>query len=46
MPLQTQTSAEFFTKIQAIVQETRLSYMDAILHYCDMNNMEPETVAQ
>jgi len=20
--------------------------MDAILHYCDMNNMEPETVAQ
>ena len=46
MPLQTQTSAEFFTKIQAIVQESRLSYMDAILHYCDMNNMEPETVAQ
>ena len=46
MPLQTQTSAEFFTKIQVIVQETRLSYMDAILHYCDQNGLEPETAAQ
>ena len=46
MPLQTQTSAEFFTKIQTIVQETRLSYMDAILYYCDQNGMEPETAAQ
>ena len=46
MPLQTQTSAEFFTKIQELVQETRLSYMDAVLHYCDQNGMEPETAAQ
>ena len=46
MPLQTQTSAEFFTKIQELVQETRLSYMDAVPHYCDQNGMEPETAAQ
>ena len=46
MPLQTQTSAEFFTKIQELVQETRLSYMDAVLHYCDQNGLEPETAAQ
>ena len=46
MPLQTQTSAEFFTKIQTLVQETKLSYMDAILHYCDQNGLEPETAAQ
>ena len=46
MPLQTQTSAEFFTKIEELVQETRLSYMDAVLHYCDQNGMEPETAAQ
>ena len=46
MPLQTQTSAEFFTKIQELVQETRLSYMDAVLHNCDQNGMEPETAAQ
>ena len=46
MPLQTQTSAEFYTKIIKLVEETKLSYMDAILHYCDQNNMEPETAAQ
>ena len=46
MPLQTQTSAEFYTKIVKLVQDTKLSYMDAVLHYCDHNNMEPETAAQ
>ena len=46
MPLQTQTSAEFFTKIQKLVEDTNLSFMDAVLHYCDQNGMEPETAAQ
>ena len=46
MPLQTQTSSEFFTKITEIVNRTKLSYMDAILHYCDQNGMEPETAAK
>ena len=46
MPLQTQTSAEFYTKIVKLVEETKLSYMDAVMHYCDLNNMEPETAAQ
>ena len=46
MPLQTQTSAEFYTKIVKLVQDTKLSYMDAVMHYCDLNNMEPETAAQ
>ena len=46
MPLQTQTSAEFYTMIVKLVQDTKLSYMDAVLHYCDQNNMEPETAAQ
>jgi|TARA_B100000959_G_scaffold245970_1_gene271046 predicted HicB family RNase H-like nuclease len=46
MPLQTQTSSEFFVKIQELVKQTNLSYMDAVLHYCDMNGMEPETAAQ
>ena len=46
MPLQTQTSAEFYTKIINLVEDTKLSYMDAVLHYCDQNNMEPETAAQ
>ena len=46
MPLQTQTSAEFYTKIVKLVEDTKLSYMDAVMHYCDLNNMEPETAAQ
>ena len=45
MSLQTQTSSEFYIKIQDLVMKTKLSYMDAILHYCDMNEMEPETAA-
>ena len=46
MPLQTQTSAEFYIKIQKLVEDTNLSFMDAVLHYCDQNGMEPETAAQ
>ena len=46
MALQTQTSAEFYTKIVKLVEDTKLSYMDAVLHYFDQNNMEPETAAQ
>tara|TARA_B100001996_G_scaffold153554_1_gene116828 strand:- start:1090 stop:1314 length:225 start_codon:yes stop_codon:yes gene_type:complete len=46
MPLQTQTSNEFYQKIIQLVDDTKLSYMDAILHYCDQNGMEPETAAQ
>jgi len=46
MALNTQTSSEFYTKIVKLVADTKLSYMDAVLHYCDQNNMEPETAAQ
>jgi len=46
MALQTQTSSEFYIKIQKLVEQTKLSYMDAVLHYCDQNGMEPETAAQ
>ena len=45
MSLEIQTSSDFYTKIQALVIKTNLTYMDAILHYCDMNGMEPETAA-
>ena len=46
MALQTQSSSEFYIKIQELVVQTKLSYMDAVLHYCDQNGMEPETAAQ
>ena len=43
MSLQTQTAKEFFVKIENIVTDTSMSYMDAVLYYCESNNMEPET---
>ena len=46
MSLQVQSSNEFYIKIQELVEQTKLSYMDAVLHYCDQNGMEPETAAQ
>ena len=46
MTLQTQTSSEFYIKIQELVNDTRLSYMDAVLYYCEQNGMEPESIAQ
>ena len=43
MALQTQTAKEFFLKIQDIVTDTSMSYMAAVLFYCEKNGMEPET---
>ena len=43
MALQTQPPKEFFVKIQEIVADTKMSYMDAVLFYCESNSMEPET---
>ena len=43
MPLQTQTAKEFHVKIEGIVQDTSMTYMDAVLFYCEQNGMEPET---
>ena len=43
MALQTQTAKEFFVKIEDIVTDTSMSYMDAVLYYCESNKMEPET---
>ena len=43
MALQTQTAKEFFMKIEDIVADSSMSYMDAVVYYCESNNMEPET---
>ena len=43
MPLQTQTAKEFHVKIECIVQDTSMTYMDSVLFYCEQNGMEPET---
>lgn len=40
-------SKEKFTEaIEQFVQETQLSYIDAIVEYCDRNNIEVESVSK
>jgi len=33
-------------KIENLVQKTKMTYIDAVLHYCEENNLEPETAGQ
>ena len=43
---QIMNSKEFSLEIEKIVQERRgISYMDAILRYCEENELDPGTVA-
>jgi hypothetical protein len=36
---------EFVKEIEAYVKEHKLDYLDAVLHYCEKNALEIETVA-
>ncbi len=36
----------FSMKIEKLVIEKRIPYMDAIVHYCDIHGMEIETAAK
>ena len=37
-------SKEFSLKIESVVKEKRVSYMDAIIDYCKMNDIDVGTV--
>ena len=39
------TSKEFSLNIEKIVKEKKISHMDAVLHYCDINEIDPGTVS-
>lgn len=39
------TPQKFYDDIETLVVELKTDYMDAIVHYCDKNNIEIETVA-
>ena len=32
--------------IEQLVQKTKMTYIDAIMHYCEQNKLEPETAGQ
>lgn len=38
------TTARFSTEVETLVKDDEMSYIDAIIHYCDMNDIELETV--
>ena len=38
------TKSKFAKLIEATVLETKMTYMDTVLHLCEENNIEPEDV--
>ena len=38
------TKTKFAKIIEATVLETKMTYMDTVLHLCEKNNIEPEDV--
>jgi hypothetical protein len=38
------TVARFSTEVETLVSSDSMSYIDAIIHYCDINEIELETV--
>ena len=39
-------SIRFMENIEKLVQRTNMTYIDAIVHYCEENKLEPETAGQ
>lgn len=37
---------EFLKEIEILVDEKKMEYIDAVVYYCEKNNMEIETAAQ
>lgn len=40
------TPSRFALEIEKIVTEENLNYIDAIIHYCDINTLEVESVTK
>ena len=36
----------FMENIENLVQQTKMTYIDAVMHYCDENKLEPETAGK
>lgn len=42
----TQNITEFMREIHDICKNDKLDYIDAIIYFCEQNNLEPEVMAQ
>ena len=38
------TTMRFSTEVESLVKDDAMSYIDAIIHYCDLNEIELESV--
>ena len=36
---------EFINEIESLVRTSKIEYIDAVIHYCEKNNLEIETAA-
>ena len=36
----------FIENIENLVQQTKMTYIDAVMHYCEENKLEPETAGK
>lgn len=36
----------FMENIEKLVQKTNMTYIDAVMHYCEENKLEPETAGK
>jgi mevalonate kinase len=45
MSIEVKTSSEFAREIEQLVKNHSLEYMDAVLHYCEKNEIEIESIA-
>ena len=39
-------SMVFMENIENLVQKTNMTYIDAVIHYCEENKLEPETAGK
>jgi hypothetical protein len=46
MAVKMNNSMIFMGKIEELVQATNMTYIDAVVHYCDENKLEPESAGK
>ena len=46
MGIKMNNSMIFMENIESLVQQTKMTYIDAVMYYCEENKLEPETAGK
>jgi hypothetical protein len=46
MGIKLNNSLRFMEEIENLVQRTRMTYIDAVIHHCEHNKLEPEAAGK